>query len=72
MIVSSPVLENDQLLCAFPLESGTGEAMAEAIYGMLVSAGLEQHVMGLVADTTATNFGPYSGAIVILQVQTTS
>ena len=68
VIVSSPVLENDQLLCAFPLESGTGEAMAEAIYGMLMTAGLEQHVMGLVADTTATNFGPYNGAIVILQV----
>ena len=67
ILVSSPILEKDQLLCAFPLESGTGEAMAEAIYGTLVSVGLEMHVMGLVADTTATNFGPYNGALVILQ-----
>ena len=65
--VSSPVAERDQLLTAFPLEAGTGEAMAEAVYDILVSLDLHEYVMGIVADTTATNFGQYRGAIVVLQ-----
>ena len=67
VVVSSPVLERDVLLCAFPLESGTGEAMADAVYSILCSADLQDHVGGIVADTTASNFGPYRGSITILQ-----
>ena len=65
--VSSPVLERDQLLTAFPLETGTGEAMAEAVFDILVSLDLHEYVMAIVADTTATNFGQYRGAIALLQ-----
>ena len=67
VVVSSPVLERDVLLCAFPLESGTGEAMADAVYAILCSVELQDHVGGIVADTTASNFGPYRGSITILQ-----
>ena len=67
--VSSPVLERPVLLCAFPLESGTGEAMADAIWAILTSSDLElqNHVGAIVADTTASNFGKYRGSIAILQ-----
>ena len=64
----SPALQQEQLLGAFPLDSGTGEAMAEAIYGELLAVDLHDHVMGIMADTTASNFGMYRGAIKILQV----
>ena len=67
--VSSPVLERPVLLCAFPLESGTGEAMADAVWAILTSPGLQLQdcVAGIVADTTASNFGQYRGSIAILQ-----
>ena len=67
--VSSPVLERPALLCAFPLESGTGEAMADAVWTILTSPGLQLQdcVAGIVADTTASNFGQYRGSITILQ-----
>ena len=67
VVVSSPVLERDVLLCAFAFDSGTGEAMADAVYAILCSVELQDHVGGIVADTTASNFGPYRGSIVILQ-----
>ena len=67
--VSSPVLERPALLCAFPLESGTVEAMADAVWAILTSPGLQLQdcVAGIVADTTASNFGQYRGSIAILQ-----
>ena len=67
--ISSPALEREVLLCAFPLESGTGEAMADAVWAVLTSPALklQNHVGGIVADTTASNFGKYSGSITILQ-----
>ena len=67
--VSSPVLERPALNCAFPLESGTVEAMADAVWAILTSPGLQLQdcVAGIVADTTASNFGQYRGSIAILQ-----
>ena len=67
--VSSPVLERPALLCAFPLDSGTGEAMADAVWAILTSSELQlqSYVAGIVADTTASNFGQYRGSIAILQ-----
>ena len=71
IVISSPCLERDVLLCAYPLESGTGEAQADAVYSILVAAGLQDRVGGIVADTTASNFGQYRGSIIILQVCST-
>ena len=71
VVISSPCLERDVLLCAFPLESGTGEAQADAVFTILVATGLQDHVGGIVADTTASNFGQYRGSIIILQVHHT-
>ena len=67
VVISSPCLDRDVLVCAFPLESGTGEAQADAVWTILVAVGLEDNVGGIVADTTASNFGQYRGSIVILQ-----
>ena len=71
VVISSPCLERDVLLCAFPLESGTGEAQADAVFTILVATGLQDHVGGIGADTTASNFGQYRGSIIILQVHHT-
>ena len=59
--ISSPVLDRPALLCAFPLETGTGEAMADAVWAIVTSGELQlqNHVAGIVADTTASNFGRY-------------
>ena len=67
--ISSPVLERPALLCAFPLDSGTGEAMADAVWAIVTSPGLQLQdcVASIVADTTASNFGQYRGSIAILQ-----
>ena len=69
--MSSSVLDREVLLCALPMESGTGEAMADAVWTVLTSTNLQlqNHVAGIVADTTASNFGKYSGSITILQVK---
>ena len=45
-----------------------GEAVAEEIYCLLLQYGMEQKVFGCLADTTASNFGRWSGAITVLQV----
>ena len=45
------------------------EAIAEAVFMSLVEHSLEGKVFGVTADTTATNFGRWSGAIRLLQVE---
>ena len=64
-----PALQREQLLGAFPVEDSSGFTMAEAVFGELVVVDLHDSVMGIITDTTASNFGPYSGAIKILQVE---
>ena len=71
VVISSPCLERDVLLCACPLESGTGEAQPDAVYSIIVAAGLQDRIGGIVADTTASNFGQYRGSIIILQARYT-
>lgn len=46
-----------------------GEAIAEAIFMTLVEFSMEGKVLGILADTTAPNFGQWRGAITILQVE---
>ena len=68
--VSSPALDkSDQLLSTIPLDSRSGADVAEAIYLTLAQHNLEERVMGIIADTTASNFGRYSGAVTLLQVR---
>ena len=45
-----------------------GEAVAEAVYATLLQYAMEDKVLGCLADTTASNFGQWSGAMTILQV----
>ena len=69
VVISSPAMaKNEQLLCAIPMEERTGAAIAESIYLTLVEHGINNRVMGIIADTTAANYGRYSGAVKLLQV----
>ena len=69
ILLSSPAMAvGEQLLCVLPMEDKSGAAIADTIYFTLVEHGLEDSVMGIVADTTAANFGQYSGAMTLLQV----
>ena len=70
VLVSSPALDKaDQLLSAVPLDSKSGADVAEAVYLTLAELELEDKVMGIVCDTTASNFGRFSGAVTCLQVR---
>ena len=70
ILVSSPAMaKSEQLLCALPMDERTGAAIADTIYMILEEHGLQNSIMGIVADTTAANYGRYSGAVTILQVQ---
>ena len=72
VLVSSPALDkNDQLLSAVPLDSKSGADVAEAVYLTLAEQEqeLEDKVMGIICDTTASNFGQFSGAVTCLQVR---
>lgn len=68
IVLSSPALDRPVLLIAFPLEDGKGETMADAVWEMLNMLGLLECIGGIVADTTASNFGAWRGSITILQV----
>ena len=48
--------------------SPPGEAVAEAVYATLLQYSMEERVLGCLADTTASNFGQWCGAMTILQV----
>ena len=70
VLVSSPVLDKaDQLISAVPLDSKSGADVAEAVYLTLAEQELEERVMGIICDTTASNFGRFSGAVTCLQVR---
>ena len=70
VLVSSPALDKtDQLLSAVPLDSKSGADVAEAVYLTLAEQELEDKVMGIICDTTASNFGQFSGAVTCLQVR---
>ena len=57
----------EQLLCVLPMEEKTGAPIADSMFFTLVEHGLENSVMGIVAETTAANFGQYSGAVTLLE-----
>jgi hypothetical protein len=57
----------EQLLGVPKIEHGTGEAMAEATYRLLLSWGFVDRVVGLCFDTTASNTGAYKGACRLLE-----
>lgn len=42
--------------------------MANIVYTALLRHGLQDRVMGICADTTASNFGRINGAVYLLQV----
>ena len=67
VMITAPFLERDQFLAAIPLEGKSGAAIAEALFCVLLEHGLETRVLAVLADTTATNFGPFNGAIALLQ-----
>ena len=46
-----------------------GEDIAKAIFMTLAEYHLEERVFGALADTMASNFGQWRGAITILQVR---
>ena len=82
VILSFPWLQREQLIFVIPMErktgtlllnllcilSAIGEAVAEEVYGTLNQYEMENSVFGCLADTTASNFGQWSGAITLLQV----
>ena len=69
ILISSPAMtKNEQLLCALPMDERMGAAIAETIYMILVEHDLQNSIMGIVADTTAANYGRYNGAVTLLQV----
>ena len=68
ILLSSPAMALwEQLLCVLPMEEKTGAAIADSIVFTLVEHGLENSVMGIVAETTTANFGQYSGAVTLLE-----
>lgn len=83
VVFCSPWLKLEQLICVIPMDCKTGilllhllcynlffpgEAVAEAVYATLLQYAMEDKVLGCLADTTASNFGQWSGAMTILQV----
>ena len=68
VLLVSPWLNLEQVMCAIPMEGKTGEAIAESVYMTLVEHSLHDKVMAALADTTAVNFAQWRGAMTILQV----
>lgn len=61
--------EVEQLLGVPPLEHSTGKEQALAVYETLIDWNLENRIIGLCCDTTASNVGYLNGAASILQQQ---
>lgn len=57
----------EQLLGVPRLESGTGQAEADATYQLLDSWGVREKVIGFVFDTPSTNTGCYRGCCKLLE-----
>jgi hypothetical protein len=57
----------EQLLCVPKLPSGTGQAMAAALFEAVTDWGLENWIRSLCFDTTSSNTGRKSGACVLFE-----
>ena len=58
-----------KLLSVPKLDTGSGEAMANAVVEALRDWGIADQVVGMCFDTTASNTGPRSGACVLIEQQ---
>ena len=68
VLVSSPDLDEEQLLGVPPIEGGTAEEITDGILSVLEKWGLDgSDIVGLSFDTTAVNTGKWSGANVRLE-----
>lgn len=56
-----------QLIGIPKIQRGTGLAMAEAIFDLLVNWNIAENIVGMSFDTTSTNSGMQNGACVILE-----
>lgn len=56
-----------QLLGVPKIQSGTGLAMANAVFDLLVEWKIDDKIVGISFDTTSTNTGQYNGACAILE-----
>lgn len=56
-----------QLIGIPKIENGTGLAMAEGVYDLLVDWKVRDKIVGMSFDTTATNTGQYNGTCAILE-----
>ena len=58
---------NAKLLGVPALQAGTGKATSKAVFDLLHSWGLTDHVIGMCYDTTAVNTGKQAGAATLLE-----
>ena len=58
---------NEQLLGVPAISNGTGKETAEGTFKKLMEFNIDDHVKAISYDTTATNSGKYSGAVVMLE-----
>ena len=59
--------KEEKLLGIVPLDHGTGEAQANAVLSLLQEFGMIESIIGLSYDTTGSNTGHISGAVVRLE-----
>ena len=62
VLVSSPDLDQPQILGAVPLEGQTGADIFQGVLSLLEEFDITDRVIGLSFDTTASNTGPDQGA----------
>jgi hypothetical protein len=59
--------DNKEQLLGVPITGGKGEDMANTVHSALVEWGIEEKIVGMCYDTTASNTGPKSGACMYLE-----
>ena len=67
VVVSSPDMEHPQVLGSMPLDGQTGEDIAGGVLYLLQLYQIEDNIVGLSFDTTASNTGPAMGACIRLE-----
>ena len=67
IIVTSPTLEQPQVLGVPPAESSKGVDQQQVVENVLEEWGLKEHIMALGFDTTASNTGVHAGAVTLLE-----
>ena len=67
VLVSSPDLEQPQILGALPLDGQTGDDIFHGVLSLLEEFGITDRVIAMSFDTTASNTGPDQGACARLE-----